>query len=237
MSYLVNNNGKQSGPFSEEQINDIRKLGLPDALFSEDDGATWTPLSQFDQAPAPAVDPTTEELSQRVGLTTPTTLRPNQLRRCPLFAEMSDSHILQFADLMEQFSLKPFEPIVKFGTKTNSLFILLDGEAHISMPLAGKQEMLKIISTGDFVGEMAMWDDGVRSASVIATQKCTVLRLAKHDLLTIVREKPDIAAPFLLAMNRILCQRIRENNERFLKAKHFAHTIRGDQVHGVIYGD
>jgi hypothetical protein len=237
MSYIINNNGKRSGPFSEAQVKDILKLGLPEALYSEDDGVTWTPLSRFGLAPAPAVDPTTEELSHRSSPTNPTTLRPNQLRRCPLFAEMSDDQILQFAALMEQFSLKPFEPIVKFGTKTNSLFILLEGEAHISMPLAGKQEMLKTISTGDFVGEMAMWDDGVRSASVIADKNCTVLRLTKHDLLSIVREKPDIAAPFLLAMNRILCQRIRENNERFLKAKHFAHTIRGDQVHGVIYGD
>ncbi|MEX2381887.1 MAG: cyclic nucleotide-binding domain-containing protein [Opitutales bacterium] len=234
MSYLINNNGKQSGPFTEEQAKDVLKLGLPDALYSPDNGQSWLPLADFGQPPAPVIDPTPEELSQRQGAPpAPSSLRPRQLRRCPLFADMDDEQVLQFASLMERFSIPAFKPIVKLGTPSNSLFILLDGQARISLPLDGKEEMLKMIGPGDFIGEMAMWDEGGRSADVVATQPCTILRLTKQDFLMLLQEKPGIAALFLLAMNRFLSRRIRDNNERYLKAKNFAHAITGN-LHGII---
>lgn len=154
-------------------------------------------------------------------------LHGGQLRRIRLLADMTNEQAEKFVSLVEKVKIRALSPIVKQGEFGDSMFLLLDGEARVSFHRAGKEDIITILGIGDFFGEIALFDQGPRSADVFANKDCTLLRLSKKNFNQIVEEHPDLASRFLIAMSRFLGGRIRATNERFSKAQHFARGVSG----------
>jgi CRP-like cAMP-binding protein len=62
---------------------------------------------------------------------------------------------------------------------------------------------------------------------VTANKDCTLLQLSRKHFENIMAQSPELAARFLLAMNRFLGGRLRSTNDRFSKAQHFARGAAG----------
>ncbi len=155
-------------------------------------------------------------------------LKASQMRRIRLFAEMTESQIDLFLDLVEKVKVRAFSSIVKHGEHGDSMYLILDGEARVSIQNAGKEELIATLTIGDFFGELALMDEGPRSADVTANKDCTLLKLTKSGFESIVVHHPEIASRFLISMNRFLGDRLRQSNERFTKAKNFARRASGE---------
>ena len=157
-------------------------------------------------------------------------LRAGQLRRIRLLADMTDEQAERFVSLVEKIQVRAFASIVKQGEHGDSMFLILEGEARASMHVEGKENILMTLGVGDFFGEVALLDQGPRSADVIANKDCTLLQLSKSNFEVIVEKHPDLASRFLIAMNRFLGGRIRATNERFAKAQNLARGVTGEVV-------
>ncbi len=157
----------------------------------------------------------------------PTGLRGAQLRRIRLLADMTDEQAEKFVSLAEKIKLKAFSPIVKQGEYGDSMFLILDGEARVSVRHGDKEDMIATLSMGDFFGEIALFDGGPRSADVVANKDCTLLQISKKNLENIISRDPEVASRFLVAMGGFLGGRVRATNERFSKAQHFARGVAG----------
>lgn len=154
-------------------------------------------------------------------------LKGSQLRRIRLFSDMTDEQAEQFVGLVEKVKVRSFQPIVKQGEHGDSMFLILDGEARVFIAASGKETDVATLRVGDFFGEMAILDAGPRSANVSANKDCVLLKISKENLEKFISEFPDLAARFLLAMNRLLSGRIRQTNDRFTKAQLFASGASG----------
>jgi CRP/FNR family transcriptional regulator, cyclic AMP receptor protein len=75
----------------------------------------------------------------------------------------------------------------------------------------GRELILAWLRAGDFVGEMALFDDQPRSASVQVTEEATVLILPKGEFLAQVKGSGPLLFKLLIA----LCRRLRGADERF----------------------
>jgi CRP-like cAMP-binding protein len=64
----------------------------------------------------------------------------------------------------------------------------------------GEEVEVNTLGPNDFFGELALLDDGVRTASVIATSKMECLILTRLDFQGIVRTEPDMAISLLEEM-------------------------------------
>ncbi len=149
-------------------------------------------------------------------------LSGGQLRRIRLFSDMTNEQAEKFVNLVEKVKVPAFQPIVKQGEHGDSMFLIMDGEARVSLKTRDKDETIAILGVGDFFGEIALLDAGPRSADVTANKECTLLQFSKKHLDQIVVQHPDLAAHFLTAMNRFLGGRLRKTNDRFAKAQLFA---------------
>lgn len=157
-----------------------------------------------------------------------TGLRVGQMRRIRLFADMSDEQVEEFLGMIEKVKVRSFQNIVRQGEHGDSMYLILDGEARVSVKLDGKEDTIAMLGAGDFFGEVAVLDDGPRSADVVANKDCTLLKLSKKSLQKIIETNAQLAALFLLAMNRFLGGRIRATNDRFTKAQNFARGAAGE---------
>jgi CRP-like cAMP-binding protein len=154
-------------------------------------------------------------------------LRGGQLRRIRLFADMTNEQAEAFAGMLDRVQARAFSPIVRQGEHGDAMFLILEGEARVSIRTQGKEDTIAILGVGDFFGELALLDSGPRSADVVANKDCVLLKLGKASFDQMIEKTPELASRFLLAMNRFLGARLRATNERFTKAQQFARGATG----------
>lgn len=100
------------------------------------------------------------------------------------------------------------EGLIQQGDTTQHAFILESGSVKIVTIEDGHEQILAIASAGEVVGEMALFDDAPRSASVVALEPVRARRMTREGLARLVQSDPAASVPFL---NAIL-DRLRTSN-------------------------
>jgi CRP-like cAMP-binding protein len=98
---------------------------------------------------------------------------PQDLKRVPLFAELTDAEQAQVAAWFEIQEHEAGERIVHEGSPGYGFFVLVDGEVRIEH---GGREVGRLVP-GDVFGELALLGDGRRHADVIAVTDVRVLSM------------------------------------------------------------
>lgn len=103
------------------------------------------------------------------------------------------------------------------GSIVDGLYFLTSGLVKITrLSIEGEQQLINISSSGDVVGEMALYDDGVRSATVTALADSTFTVVPKKQFFDFADEHPIVYRVLL----GCLSQRLRETNNSFAR-NHF----------------
>jgi len=101
------------------------------------------------------------------------------------------------------------EIIIHQGEVGDSMFVIQEGEVEIYAEKDGKEVPLAVRSAGDLIGEMAVFEREVRSASARARGRVRILTLDKKNFLRRINEDPSLALRIVRTMSR----RIRELSE------------------------
>jgi CRP-like cAMP-binding protein len=174
----------------------------------------------YHERPAPSRTPATLTTTDGRSVN----LKPGSLRRVRILASMSDEQLQQFAGFMDILRVRQWEEIVKEGSPGDAMYLLLDGEVRVRLMIAGKETILATLCSGEFFGEVALFDHGPRSADVIANKECLLLRVPAGAFQKLIEQVPSLAAPFLFAVSRTLIARIRADNKRYRDSIAFART-------------
>ncbi|HEY2124301.1 MAG TPA: cyclic nucleotide-binding domain-containing protein [Chthoniobacterales bacterium] len=113
------------------------------------------------------------------------------LRGEPIFQCLSD---LQIENLVKRSHLAQFgrnERIIEEGAAGDSMFILLQGSAQVSVSKNGLSIPLATLQAGDCFGEMSLLTGELRSATVRAQADCQVMEIGKAVMGEIIRETPE----------------------------------------------
>jgi long-chain acyl-CoA synthetase len=131
----------------------------------------------------------------------------DKLREISFFSSMSDFDLRQIAGIVAEKSYAKGAVIIEERTEAERFFIVHKGKIEISKRFeGGDKAVLSIQSDGAFFGEMAILDEGRRSASVCALEPTTVLEIQKDDFETLLYKAPVLAYRIL----RELSGRLRE---------------------------
>ena len=141
-------------------------------------------------------------------------IRPGALRRVKIFAGMNDQQLGRFAQLMEVEKVAAFKEIVRQGGPGDAMYAVLEGEVRARLMVGGKETTLATFQAGDIFGEITLFDDGSRSADVIANVDSSLLKIPTTKFDRICTEQPELATPLLLALGKTLTARIRNDNRR-----------------------
>ena len=92
---------------------------------------------------------------------------PDALRRVPLFADLNERELGQVARLFKQRRFAQGETVTKEGLGGAAFFLLDAGEANVTVGGAARGKL----GPGDFFGEIALIDEGARTATITATSE------------------------------------------------------------------
>lgn len=133
------------------------------------------------------------------------------IRRVPLFAPLSEAQAVMVSEALVKQRYRRRAVIVEQGTKSDALFIMLDGLARVSMLGQRNREIiLATLRPGDYIGEMSLIDEGPHSATVRAQQQTDILVLRRAHFERCMYDNPG----FSHAVMQSLAQRLRHANRK-----------------------
>jgi len=156
------------------------------------------------------------EITQRVGI------KPGQLRRIKILADLKDAQLAHLAEYMEMQDVSQWTVLFSQGETSDSMFLVLAGELRARVVVNGRETILATFAPGDFFGDIALFDHGPRSADVVANVDSTLIKITSIAFDRLTREAPALATPFLQATARTLSARIRADNKRITRLQQFS---------------
>jgi CRP-like cAMP-binding protein len=139
-----------------------------------------------------------------------------QLRRLRVFADLTDDQVATFISLVEPVHATLNNPIVRMNELGTSMYLILIGEVQVSRLTGGRETVLATLEGGDFFGEMCLFDETPRSATVSASRDCTLLKITRQAFDSMIETHPVIAALFLRAMLRTVAGRVRTMDKKYV---------------------
>jgi len=107
------------------------------------------------------------------------------------------------------------EIIIRQGEEGDCMYVIQEGQVEVFQEDGGKEIHLAVAGEGEFIGEMAIFEREVRSATVRALGNVRVLTVDKKNFLRRVHQDPSLA--YRLVQN--LSHRIREMNTELFRLK------------------
>jgi len=138
------------------------------------------------------------------------------LARVPLFEGLSQAQLKKLAAVCEAEKVPRGKHVFREGEPGASMYVLVEGKVRISRQLPGMgEEALAILEPGAAFGEMAVIEEGVRSADAIAHEgEVTLLRIGRDPLDQLMFTDKELAYSVLWALVRTLSGRLRDTNEK-----------------------
>jgi CRP/FNR family transcriptional regulator len=133
------------------------------------------------------------------------------LGRVPVFEELAEDDLRRVAEVTVPRRFTAGESVFREGDDSDTCYVVNSGHARALREHAdGRQITLATFGPGDIFGELAMFDDERRSATVEATDDLEVLGILGGDMRRLMRRHPDIAVKLVISLGR----RLRAANER-----------------------
>lgn len=133
-----------------------------------------------------------------------------ELRQHGFFAEIDDPALDELIEICQIKIFKNRATIFSQGDDADSLYVILSGSVKISTTSqGGKETVLAFMGSGQVLGEIAVLDGGVRTASAVTIAEARVLVLRQGPFLDYLESHPKVS----LNIIRVLCERLRKTDE------------------------
>ena len=132
------------------------------------------------------------------------------IKNVSLFKSLQEDELKLLSTRFTAHEYKEGETVLRELEKTMSLYILAEGGVNVVLDTEGIEFVLGELRAGQFFGEMALLDGKPRSAGVVCTSDCRILRLSGKDFYEILERNPSILRSLVLE----LCDRLRKANAK-----------------------
>ena len=133
------------------------------------------------------------------------------LGRVPAFSTLEPADLQRIAELALPRRFESGEVVFREGDASDTCYVVREGHARaVRTHGDGRTITLATFGPGDIFGELAMFEDERRSATIEAIDPTSVVGVLGPDMRRLMKQHPEIAARLVIALGR----RLREMNER-----------------------
>jgi diguanylate cyclase (GGDEF)-like protein len=138
----------------------------------------------------------------------------NFLKNVEIFSDVTPDEIVKIKDYFKLIEIKKDKIIFKEGDIGNELFIIKTGIISLYIDLVnGKTREIARFSTGDFFGEMAIFENAPRSATCKCIENGKLLSLPASNFFYLIESFPEISTKIMNKMLNITTQRLQNISE------------------------
>jgi NTE family protein len=128
-----------------------------------------------------------------------------QLSSVPLLSALDESALSAFEAQLDSLSLPGGGILFREGEVGTALYIVAAGSLGVAVRGEdGRDVLVARVQAGETVGEMALLDGGLRSATVVALRDTELLRLERHSYERLIEQYPRSMLPLVSMLVRRL---------------------------------
>jgi len=136
------------------------------------------------------------------------------LSQVPVFEALGPADLERVADVAVPRRFPASRVIFREGDASDTCYVIHAGHARaVREHSDGRTITLAHFGPGDIFGELAMFDDERRSATIETLDDIEAIAILGADMRRLLREHPDIAVKLVIGLGR----RLREANERLAR--------------------
>ncbi|AZN39310.1 Npt1/Npt2 family nucleotide transporter [Paenibacillus albus] len=160
------------------------------------------PASQAEQEVAAAMESAEAEATNAHLMQSETILRRVLiLQKIDLFARLSQEDVIKLAQVVEEVEYAPGESVCRVDDYGDTLYGIIEGSIRIHKG----SETFATLGEGEYFGEMAVIDSGLRSADCTAIGRTVVLQLHRDQVFALCFQNIEV----LRSMMQVLAERLR----------------------------
>jgi CRP-like cAMP-binding protein len=132
------------------------------------------------------------------------------LKSIPIFHTLNRKEIREVEELLYERVYEKDEVVFEEGDAGHGVFIVVSGRFRVN-PSHGSLKSVNLeVGPGESVGELALFDEGPRSATVVASERTVAVALFQAEFATLLMKNKSIGVKVLLEIGRILSRRARQ---------------------------
>jgi CRP-like cAMP-binding protein len=136
------------------------------------------------------------------------------LERCPLFSSLDPDSLRELLDQVRLVELAAGDELFRQGDAGESLYIVATG-AVVPVAEGEPRTRLAVLESGEFFGEIALFTDQPRNATIEALVDSQLLAIDRPVMWNLVRDHPDVLAELLRFLRERLIGRLVRTSELF----------------------
>jgi CRP-like cAMP-binding protein len=134
------------------------------------------------------------------------------LRQVPMFRDVDPARLKLLAFTSERVQFASGQRFFSQGDPSDAAYVLLDGRASVLLNTPHGEIRVAELAGNALVGEMGILSDTPRSATIMAAEPTTALRIDKRVFLELLAQFPQMS----LAVMRELAQRLERTNAQLV---------------------
>jgi CRP-like cAMP-binding protein len=134
------------------------------------------------------------------------------LRQVPMFKGIEPSRLKLLAFTSERINFSAGQKFFSQGDAADAAYVILEGKADVVLDAKGGQLKVATLAKNALVGEMGILSDTPRSATIVATEASSALRIDKRVFLDLLAQFPQMS----IAVMRELANRLERTNAQLL---------------------
>jgi len=136
------------------------------------------------------------------------------LGHVPVFEALEADDLERVAQVAVPRSFEAGQVVFREGDDSDTCYVVSTGHARaVRSHSDGRTITLATFGPGDIFGELAMFDDEKRSATVEAVDEVDAVAILGNDMRRLLKEHPEMSAKLVTALGR----RLRAANERLAR--------------------
>ncbi|MEE1654808.1 cyclic nucleotide-binding domain-containing protein [Microvirga sp. CF3062] len=134
------------------------------------------------------------------------------LRQVPMFRDVDPARLKLLAFTSERVQFAGGQRFFSQGDPSDAAYVILDGRANVLLNTPGGDIQVAELGSNALVGEMGILSDTPRSATIMAAEPTTALRIDKRVFLELLAQFPQMS----LAIMRELAMRLERTNAQLV---------------------
>lgn len=138
---------------------------------------------------------------------TQTEIIEQTLKKLPIFAQLPKTFFPQLEPHLQPVQLQTGETLFRRGDQSTDMFIVMAGQVKVVLPDEhGRELVVDQFGRGKFIGELALLSQQPRTATIIATEPTTLLKLARDTFLQVLETATETQLDSLEDFQRFMRQ-------------------------------
>ncbi|MGZ6126362.1 MAG: FAD-dependent oxidoreductase, partial [Myxococcales bacterium] len=149
-------------------------------------------------------------------------------RREQMFPRLTDAQISRISGIGQRRSVRAGEVLFAPGDQNTDLFVVTSGSVEIVRPVAGREEPIAVLETGQFTGELNLLSSRVTLARARVVAEGSVIVLDRDGIRAVVQGDPELSEILLRAfiLRRVALISQADNDLVLLGSRHSLGTSR-----------